>query len=194
MSDPLDQLIADLEQVTHGTRAAFSGLSKAQLNWKSSAKSWSIAQCLDHLITINRLYFPLFEALRPGTVRPTLWERYSPFSGFLGRTLIRRLSPEYPRKMKTSPKAEPSASEIDEGIVDRFDRHQSELIRHLHEIPAGLDRKRTVVTSPLLRWVTYSLDDCLTILTVHEQRHFQQAKRVMETEGFPHRGRRVGGR
>jgi hypothetical protein len=59
------------------------------------------------------------------------------------------------------------------------------LIAHYRGIPHSLDRERTIVTSPLLRWVTYSLDDCLTILVVHEKRHFLQARRVMEVGGFP---------
>jgi hypothetical protein len=71
------------------------------------------------------------------------------------------------------------------GIVDRFDRHQAELIEHIRGIPGSIDRQRTIVTSPLAAFVTYSLDDCLTILVVHEQRHLQQAKRVMEAGAFP---------
>lgn len=185
MDDRIDELANELEQVTQSTRAAFGRLSRDQLNWKPTADGWSIAQCLDHLITINSLYFPRLASLRTGPGRPTFWERYSPFSGLLGKLLIKTLSPEYPRKMKTSPKAEPSSSRIDDGILDRFVRHQAELIEHLQRIPHSVDRGTTIVTSPLLRWVTYSLDDCLTILVVHEKRHFQQAMRVMEAEAFP---------
>lgn len=184
MNNRIDGLTNELEQVTRGTRAAFGSLSHDQLNWKPIAGGWSIAQCLHHLITINSLYFPLLASMRAGPHKPTFWERYSPLSGLFGKLLIKTLSPEYRRKMKTSPKAEPSTSEID-GILDRFAQHQLELIERLRRIPHGVDRQRTIVTSPLLRWVTYSLDDCLTVLVVHEKRHFLQAKRVMEAEGFP---------
>lgn len=185
MSNRIDHMVTDLEHVTRSSEAAFRRLSKEQLNWKPSSESWSIGQCLDHLITINRLYFPLFESLTTGQTRPTLWERHSPLSGFLGKTLIRSLSPEQSKKTKTSPKAEPSVSVIDAEIVDRFVQHQTELIGHLRAIPQSVDLKRTIITSPLLRWVTYSLDDCMTILVVHEKRHFLQAQRVMEAAGFP---------
>jgi hypothetical protein len=133
---------------------------------------------------MNSLYFPLLASLRTEPPSRGLWERYSPFSGLLGKLLIKTLSPEYPKGMKTSPKAEPSNSQMD-GIVQRFARHQGDLIAHYRGIPHSLDRERTIVTSPLLRWVTYSLDDCLTILVVHEKRHFLQARRVMEVGGFP---------
>jgi uncharacterized damage-inducible protein DinB len=185
MDDRMGELVNELDQITETAQAALRGLTREQLNWTPMADSWSIAQCLDHLITINGLYFPLLAALRTGPTKPTLWERYSPFSRVLGRLLIKTLSPEYPGQTKTSSKAEPSRSEIDVGIVDRFARHQTELIGHLRLIPHSVDRQRTIVTSPLLRWVTYNLDDCLTILVVHEKRHWQQAKRVMAAEAFP---------
>jgi uncharacterized damage-inducible protein DinB len=188
MDDRLTQLAAELEQITRGTREAFGRLPQDRLNWKPGPDRWSIAQCLDHLIVINRLYFPLLASMKSGSPTATFWERHSPFSGLLGRLLIRTLSPEYARKLKTNRKAQPSTSEIDDRIVDRFTRHQSELIEHVREIPQSVDRRSTIVTSPLLRWVTYSLDDCLTILVVHEKRHFQQAMRVMQTEGFEKRG------
>ena len=188
MSDRIDQIVNDLEQVTRSTQAAFRRLSNEQLNWKPASKSWSLAQCLDHLITINRLYFPLLESLKTGPSKLTLWERYSPLSGVLGKILIKTLSPEHPKKMKTSSKAEPFVSQIDDGIVDRFVQHQTELIGHLRKIPFSVDQKKVIITSPLLRWVTYSLDDCITILAVHEKRHFLQARRVMEADGFPESG------
>jgi uncharacterized damage-inducible protein DinB len=181
----VDEIVERLNEVTRDARAAFGGLSHEQLNWRETPERWSVAQCLDHLITMNRLYFPLLGEIRAGAARPTAWERLSPFSGFFGKLLIRSLSPDNPRKTKTSPKAEPSSSDIDVGIIDRFARHQVELIEHIRGIPSSVDRGRRIVTSPLAAFVTYSLDDCLTILVVHEQRHVQQAKRVMEAGGFP---------
>lgn len=185
MSDRIDHLVNDFEQVTRSAQGAFARLSNEQLNWKPTSDRWSIAQNLDHLITINQLYFPWLESLKTGPAPQTWWERYSPLSGVLGKTLIRTLSPENLKKTKTSSKAEPSASLIDDAIVDRFVQHQTALITHLRQIPLSIDRKKTIMTSPLIRWVTYSLDDGITILAVHEQRHFLQAKRVMEAGGFP---------
>lgn len=134
---------------------------------------------------MNGFYFPLLESLRAGAPKPTLWERLSPLSGLFGSLLIKSMAPENARKVKTSAKAEPSRSEIDVRVLDRFARHQAELISLVRGIPPTVDRRRTIVTSPLLSFVTYNLDDCLTLLVVHEQRHFRQAKRVMDAEGFP---------
>lgn len=172
--------ISDLHSIADDVRDSFGQLNGEQLNRKPDTESWSVAQCLDHLITINSLYFPIFEKLRAGKVTATFLEKYSPFSGFFGRMLIKSMMPENPKKMKTSKKAYPSASEIDAGIVERFGSHQDELADHIAKISPDVELS-TVITSPLAGFVTYSLDDCLTMLVVHEQRHVLQAKRVMET-------------
>jgi hypothetical protein len=63
--------------------------------------------------------------------------------------------------------------------------HQHQIVDHLRRLPDDVDPARTIITSPLLGLVTYSLDDCFTIMVVHCQRHLGQAKRVTETAGFP---------
>jgi len=177
IADRIKSVIADLESISDDRRGAFGHLTGTQLNWKPDAKSWSVAQCLDHLITINTLYFPIFEKMKSGPVETTFFEKYSPLSGFFGRYLIKALGPENPKKMKTSKIAYPSASEIDDAIVDRFAEHNRELGEHIANISPAVNLK-SIITSPLAGFVTYSLDDCLTILIVHERRHLLQAKRV----------------
>ncbi|HTH36748.1 MAG TPA: DinB family protein [Pyrinomonadaceae bacterium] len=179
------EICSELQRVADEARSTFGSLSAVQLNWKSAEKAWSIAQCFDHLITTHSLYFPLFERLANGDVAPTFWERNSPLSGFFGRFLIKSLRPENTKKRKTTAKAEPSKSEIGGDIIQRYVEHQRQMIEHLESVPTNIDPMRTIVTSPLLGVVTYSLDDTYTILAVHSQRHLGQAERVLETEEFP---------
>lgn len=160
-------------------------MSAAQLNWKPSAKSWSVGQCFDHLITTHSLYLPVFSKLTTGDTQPSFWEKVSPLSGFFGRFLIRSMDPANLKKMKTTSKAQPSASEIGGDIIERFVEHQEEIIAALEALPANVDVSKTVITSPLMGLVTYTLDDTFTILAYHCRRHFDQAKRVTETVGFP---------
>jgi len=185
MKNDVSKVCFDLQQVTDDARSTFGSLSTEQLNWKPSPKSWSIAQCFDHLITTHSLYFPLFEKLASGGAKQTFWESYSPLSGFFGRYLINSLRPENVKPMKTTSKAQPSSSDIGGDIIERYCEQQSEMIEAIKRIPANVDPSTTIITSPLLGLVTYSLDDCYEIIAVHGPRHFNQAKRVMENEGFP---------
>jgi hypothetical protein len=87
--------------------------------------------------------------------------------------------------MKTTAKAFPSASEIDGDIIERFCEHQRQMIDAIRKLPQAPDPAKTIITSPLLGFVTYSLADTLTFVPMHCRRHFDQAKRVMSTESFP---------
>ncbi len=185
MKTDISAICSNLQQVGEDARRDFGSLSAEKLNWKPAEKSWSIAQCFDHLITTHSLYFPEFERLANGDKKSSFWESVSPFSGFFGRFLIRSLDPQNLKKMKTTGKAQPSASEIGDDIIERFCTHQERLIEHLQKLPNDLDPERTIITSPLLGIVTYSLADTFKILVVHCQRHFNQAQRVTEMEGFP---------
>ncbi|HTH38149.1 MAG TPA: DinB family protein, partial [Pyrinomonadaceae bacterium] len=68
MSGRIDQVTAELQKTADDARSTFGSLSVEQLNWKPAEKSWSIAQCFDHLITTHSLYFPLFERMAMGGV------------------------------------------------------------------------------------------------------------------------------
>lgn len=185
MENRIENVVSDLRQVADDARSTFGSLSATQLNCKPSPKSWSVAQCFDHLITTHSLYFPEFKRLASGDVTMSFWEKASPLSGFFGRFLIKGLDPKNLKPMKTTARAFPSASEIGGDIIERFSDHQKQVIVHLQKLPTDIDPAKTIITSPLLGIVTYSLDDCFTVLVVHCQRHFNQAKRVIENEGFP---------
>lgn len=49
----------------------------------------------------------------------------------------------------------------------------------------NIDLEKTIITSPVAAFVTYSVLDGYRIIVRHGQRHLAQAKRVMEVEGFP---------
>ena len=185
MNGRIETVTHELAKIGDEANSAFGNLTVSQLNWKANEKSWSVAQCLDHLITTHGLYFPLFEKLTNGGVSSTFWEKHSPLSGFFGRFLIKGLDPKNQKKMKAPGKASPSLSDLDGEIVSRFCEHQDQMIDHLRKLPANIDPARTIITSPLLGLVTYSLDDTFTIIDVHCKRHLGQAMRVKEADGFP---------
>jgi hypothetical protein len=185
MAEQIDNVTNDLAQVAADARSTFSALTPAQLNWKPSEKEWSVAQCFDHLIVTHSLYFPLFERFAAGDTKMSFWEKASPFSGFFGRFLIKGLDPKNLKKMKTTGKAQPSASEIGGDIIERFCEHQQQMIDAINKLPSDLDASKQIITSPLLGAITYSLADAFTFVPMHCRRHFDQAKRVTEAERFP---------
>ena len=47
----------------------FSNISLEQLNWKPSPQSWSLAQCLHHLIVAGSSLFSCFKKNRRGNIQ-----------------------------------------------------------------------------------------------------------------------------
>ncbi|HEU4595873.1 MAG TPA: DinB family protein [Pyrinomonadaceae bacterium] len=176
--------LAALRAISEEARRTFGSLSAAQLNWQPGADEWSVGQCFEHLIKTNRSFFPTLEQIARGERRGRTWERVSPFSGFFGRMVLKSLAPESPRKFKAPRGLRPSSSAVDAAVVEQFAGQQGELAE-LMKATANLDLQRTVVTSPISGFVTYSLLDAFRIVVMHERRHFAQALRVTEAEGFP---------
>jgi hypothetical protein len=178
------RLLAEQKQVTEDARKTFGDLDVQQLNWKPNAQGWSIGQCVDHLINTNTPYFPAIEAIVNGEKSSTIWQKLPFFPGFFGRFIINAANPENARKVKVPPAFKPSSSAIDGEIVARFIASQLQLTE-LMKATLGMPLERIIITSPVASVITYSLMDAYTIMALHNRRHFNQAKRVMETHGFP---------
>jgi hypothetical protein len=180
----LSTVMAEGRRVADEARRAFGQLSAEQINWKPGAGEWSIGQCLDHVVLSNRGFVPIIEEVLTGRRRPRLWERVPLLPRLFGRLLIRVLRPDLGWKAKAQPGFLPAASEIAPGVVASFLEQQDRLLR-LMETTGGLPLDRTTITSPVSRLVTYSLMDAYRIIVVHEQNHVIQARRVMQSPGFP---------
>jgi hypothetical protein len=178
----LGEVSAALDDVAGDAERSFGWLTPAQLNWRPDARAWSVAQCFEHLHTANRL---MVTAARHALAHPpTLWRRVPLVPAFFGRQLVRSQAPETARKFTTSAIATPSQSAIDAGVVERFvagHRNRAEWIRSLDPDVAA----RTIMVSPFVRFITYSVLDGCRLMAAHDRRHVEQARRVMQTAGFP---------
>ena len=179
----LANLIATANNIANDADSAFSHLSPAQLNWKPSADRWSVAQCFDHLLSSNKGYFPVIEDVLAGKKR-TFWERVPVLPGLAGKLLIKSMEPTSTRKVKAPKRFQPAQSDISASVINDFVAQQGKLVEKM-KASEHLDLERIVITSPVSAAITYSLMDAYRLIVVHEQRHFQQAKRVMEESAFP---------
>jgi hypothetical protein len=180
----LPQIYDEAEAIASDAQTLFGRLDVDQLNWKPSADAWSVAQCLDHLIAINRAYYPTFDRIMKGEYPRALLHRLPFVPALFGRVMIRELSPDYRKKYRAPPAARPAASLIDASVVERFLTQQRETLAKMR----SLEHKRPetiIITSPFAPVLVYSLLDTFRLLVAHERRHFAQARRVMEMSEFP---------
>lgn len=186
----LSRLISTANAIINETLAAFGSLSAPQLNWKPGANQWSVAQCFEHLVTANAAYFPIFETIRNGEKKNTFWESLPGLPAVWGKMLIKALDPESTRKLKAPKVFHPSSSSIDKAIIQRFLDQQNQVIMYM-SATEDLDLEKIIISSPVTRFITYSLMDAYRIIITHEKRHLLQAIRVSEMDGFPMPGEGV---
>lgn len=164
--------------------ANFNDLSLAQLNWKLEEESWSIGQCLDHLIISDCLYFPVLKKCITGKYEMSFWENWSPFSGLFGKILVNQVQGKKVKKIKIPKIFMPSDRKIDAGILERFHKHLDTLLEYIAG-SSSIDIDKLHITSPVAKVITYSLRKAIMILIQHEHRHVNQAIRVKLSKYFP---------
>lgn len=173
----------EFEAIAREAHDGFGGFDEQQLNWKPDARRWSVAQCLDHLLTIDRQMFDAMDAAMDPSRRRTLVQRVPVLPGFFGRTMVRSLGPQVTRKFSAPKRTAPSTSAIDPAIVGTFIYHQAESARRVAGFGAK-DAERVIMRSPFAP-IPYSVLDACRIVCAHERRHFEQAKRVVAEAMFP---------
>ena len=174
----------ELERISDTARQAFGSLDPRQLNWKPDASRWSIAQCIEHLATTDRLMSEAAaRALDPASPR-TLWQRLPFVPGLIGTMMVRSQAPGGTRKFVAPPSSRPATSDIGPDVLDRFvslHRAAAEQVQRVDDVRAA----RTVMASPFVGFITYSVLDGWRLMVAHDHRHIEQARRVRTVPGFP---------
>jgi hypothetical protein len=183
MDERINYVISEIQKVGEDAQNTFADLSASQLNWKPAEGSWSVGQCLDHLIRTNSSFDGTFEEIASGSRKNSFWENWSPMTGIGGRFLINFIKNDS-KKVKAPSRSIVPPSDIEPDIVERFVTHTAEIIGKIKAIK-NADPRKTVITSPFMRFMTYTLDDGYTIMVEHNKRHLRQAKRVAAADGFP---------
>ena len=158
---------------------AFEHLSPQALNWKPQADTWSVGQCIDHIIVTNLTYFPIIEKTANKTYQHTLWQKMPILPNLMGNMLFKTIAPTHTtNKVKTFQIFEPTSSQIAADILKQYQIHKTKL-SSLFEKTDGLAHEKIIVSSPVNKYIIYSLKMAMDIIVAHEKRHFWQAKNVL---------------
>ena len=185
LPEDLQALRAKLEASDREAHALLHDLNEEQLNWRPDERSWSIAQCLDHLNNVSdRVYLtPMLDAIerarragavRRGPIRP----------GFLGRWFVSILEPPPKRRLPAPGKIVPALRKGRAELVEEWRLVQAELGAVLRA-GAGIDLNATRFVNPLVPLIRFSVGTGFLIIDAHERRHLWQAEQVRRKPGFP---------
>ena len=172
----LDEALAANEREA---QTLVAGLTEAQGGWRPAPGSWSIAECLDHLATANRVYLdamtpPAARALSEGRRR-----RRPALPGVMGRWFIGSLEPPakplYRRKAPRLivPRDAPPLADAVAAFLASHDPVRGFLRRY-----ADIDLAGVRFPNPFVRGVRFSLATGLHVIAAHERRHLWQAWRI----------------
>jgi hypothetical protein len=173
----------DIEALEHAfhavedeTRALVTGLTEDRGAWRADPGSWSVAECLDHLATGNRVYLLAMRPAAERALRHGRRRRRPARPGLIGGWFVRALEPPVkPRlKMKAPRSIRPRVSPRLDEAVGQFLDSQGDLRRFLQQY-ADIDLTGVRFPNPFIRGVRFSLATGLHVLAAHARRHLWQA-------------------
>lgn len=184
-SNLLQTITVEAEKNSDEAKVLAAGLCEGQQSWIPAPGCWSIAQCLDHLATTSNAFAPYFTAaIKRGRDK---WPVNAPVSyqpSWVGGWLIKQVVPEATRKVPSPKVFRPSQTPTIKNALEKFLKQQDEFIRFVRKAE-GLDYNKTRLRSPVTPLMRYSLADAFVVTVVHEWRHLEQARRILEMPGFP---------
>lgn len=183
-SNFINEKIARGQEAINKVNAEFKTLSFEQINWKPSPETWSIGECLEHLIIGDSLYFPRLELITTKQYKMPIWARLSPFSKMLGKSMINQLQAEVKAKIKSPRKFQPSESNKPVSIINEYQENLEKFLKFMDNC-RSINIRKIIINSPSLPIITYSLYDAFHFLMEHEHRHVNQAIRVKNNDHFP---------
>ena len=159
------------------TVKTYRDLPHAGLNFKASAETWSILECLEHLNLYGDFYLPEIE--RSILATPESDNRsFKP--GVLGNYFAKLMQQDPNRKgkkMKAPKDKTPAASELTVTTIDRFLK-QAEHLQHLLQLAEKADLTKTKTAISLSKMIRLRLGDTLRFYVYHVERHVAQAERT----------------
>lgn len=181
----LETIIAEIDDADCAADRLVKDLSDAQFHWQpNGGRAWSIAQCLEHLATINRIYGA---AIRSGVERAGSrgWKRQEAIAPtFFGRKFIASLEPPVTRRVRAPGKVRPGSHLKREDIM-RLYREEHRNVRELVTDCADIDVNRATFRNPFLPILRIRVGTGLRVIPAHDRRHLWQAEEVRRTAGFP---------
>jgi hypothetical protein len=186
--DDIGALDAAYEAAEHDARTLLAGLDDTLGTWRAAPESWTIAECLDHLATGNRVYLA---AMRPPAERAAAdgRSRRGPARpGLLGGWFVRSLEPPVrPLRKLTAPrKIRPRVSPPLADAAAQFLTSQDDVRAFLRQF-ADIDLAGVMFPNPFIRGLRFSLATGLHVLASHQRRHLWQAwnvRRAAEQDAF----------
>ncbi|MCQ9636330.1 DinB family protein [Chryseobacterium sp. WG14] len=148
-----------------------------ELNFRISADSWSVLECLEHLNRYGEFYIPEISRKISSSVTSSQLT-FKP--GILGNYFAKTMLPkEKINKMKTLKAMNPIHSQLNKSVIDEFIRQQKQMFELL-EKAGHIDLEKTKTGISISKWISLKLGDTFRFVIYHNERHIIQAGKVLK--------------
>jgi hypothetical protein len=173
-------LLEDLRAIRARTSAL---LARAQdeetFGWQPhDGRAWSVAQCLDHLNNMNRLYFGAIKGALSGARRSSGTVTGPLRSSWIGNWFVKAMEPGT-RKLSAPKTSIPRLDARRGDVVAEFLRGLDEIETVLKEA-ATIDLNKPTFQSPFFTPSRVRAGTGFRVLLAHMRRHLAQAERVVD--------------
>ncbi|RMH73686.1 MAG: DinB family protein [Gemmatimonadetes bacterium] len=178
----LQQIYTGLEHIKTEMDVFLKTLNLPQLCWKPTPEKWSIADCLDHLLITDTLYFEKLNAAIEYAKQHNIREKTAYKPTLVGAFFVKAVQPGSRVKLKAPSLFKLSTEPAQ--VPAKFIAHESQF-QQIIETLDGLDINRLKISTPLTPLIRFSVGDAVHMLYVHQQRHIQQAQALTRMSAFP---------
>ena len=173
----LQDLLKQYENLNSITETTIGDLNDDQFNLRPQEKSWSVAECFDHLNTTWDLYKDRIqtsiEENKSNDAKNN--DNYKPRFLFKKSTTI--MEPPYKFKMKTFDMFIPNEKLGKDETLEQFNKG-IDMYFELIERSENIDIKRAIVISPVSSRIKFQLGELFPFLAAHARRHIWQAENI----------------
>ena len=157
--------------------SAFLEMSDEHLNQRPGPKSWTVLECIEHLNRYGDYYIPAMRERMEADSKPAA-ELFK--SGLLGNYFANTMLPKAKmKKMSTFKDKNPLGSALNKSTIRRFNQQQLDMLELL-ELAENKNLNSIKIPITITRFIKFKLGDTFRFLIYHNERHIQQAERVVK--------------
>ena len=180
MKAPAQELISDLSDETREiislVKKHLSPLSHEGFLLRPDEKSWSPAECLEHLNLYADHYYPVIQ--RKMNEAGPFKTDYQFKSGFTGNFFAKSLRPGKGMKLAAPSDKNPAKIGLQPKVLERFIRNQNTML-DLLKTARKRDLNGIKIPLSISTLIKFKLGDTFRFLIYHNQRHVLQAVKAM---------------
>jgi len=180
----LAELRRQFEFIDQEAISLTEGLTEAQFNWRPDAGSWSICECLGHLLITGEAMCRGVDAALENPANAGR-KGHPPFRyPVIQRWIVKASQPEASLRLRAPRRFHAAGGQPITAVLPTFRNLQQKFILRIEQAN-GLDLAAIKVLTPVTRIYRFSLGMIFAQVAAHSRRHLAQARRVRQHAHFP---------